>query len=66
MIARQKGMNSLCARMWIAVLAISAASSFAQMNVAEISGIVTDPAGDVVPRAAITATSKATGLKFRP
>jgi hypothetical protein len=52
--------------LWAAVLATFAAASFAQMNVAEISGIVTDPAGDGVPRAAITATSKATGLKFRP
>ena len=47
-----------------AVLAISAALSFAQMNVVEISGIVTDPAGEVVRGAAIAATNTATGLKF--
>jgi hypothetical protein len=33
------------------------------MNVAEISGIVTDPTGDVVSGAAITATNTATGLR---
>jgi hypothetical protein len=41
-----------------------AAVCFAQMNVAEIGGIVTDPAGDVVPRAAVIATNTATGLTF--
>jgi hypothetical protein len=52
------------AGVWTAILAISGAVSFAQMNVAEISGIVTDPAGDVVSGAAIIATNAATGLKF--
>jgi hypothetical protein len=50
--------------LWAAVLAAFASVCFAQMNVAEISGIVTDPAGDVVTGAAITATNSATGLKF--
>ncbi len=34
------------------------------MNVAEIGGLVTDPAGDVIPRVSVTATNTATGLKF--
>jgi hypothetical protein len=55
--------KSLRAGFWIAVLAMSGSVSFAQMNVAEISGLVTDPAGDVVSGAAITANNTATGLK---
>ena len=51
-------------RLWAAVLAVFVSVSFAQMNVGEISGIVTDPAGDVVTGAAITATNSATGVKF--
>jgi hypothetical protein len=46
------------------ILVISAGMAYGQMNVAEIRGIVTDPAGDVVQGAAITATNTATGLKY--
>src|SRR5580693_8534638 len=38
-------------------------SSFAQMNVAELSGVVTDPAGDAIPGAMVSAANTATGLK---
>jgi hypothetical protein len=55
-------MKSLHAGVWTGVLALSGVVSFAQMNVAEITGIVTDPTGDVVSGAAITATNTATGL----
>ncbi len=54
-------MKLLRTGLWAAVLAASATVSFAQMNVAEISGIVTDPAGAVVSGAAITAANTATG-----
>ena len=57
-------MWSLHVGLWTGVLAISAAASFAQMNVAEINGTVTDPASGVVRGAGITATNTATGLKF--
>jgi hypothetical protein len=33
------------------------------MNVAEISGVVTDPAGDTIADAVVSATNTATGLK---
>jgi hypothetical protein len=56
--------KSLHAGFLIALLAISGAVSLAQMNVAEISGVVTDPTGEVVRGAAIAATNTATGLKF--
>ncbi|MGD0300607.1 MAG: carboxypeptidase regulatory-like domain-containing protein [Bryobacteraceae bacterium] len=56
--------KSFHAGLWTGLIAISAAASFAQMNVAEISGVVTDPAGEVVRGAAIAATNTATGLKF--
>ena len=46
-----------------AILALSSASSFAQMNVAEVGGVVIDPAGDAIPGAMVTATNTATGLK---
>jgi Carboxypeptidase regulatory-like domain len=36
---------------------------FAQMNVAEVGGTVTDPAGDTIPGAMITATNTMTGLR---
>jgi hypothetical protein len=41
-----------------------ASVSVAQMNVAEIRGLVTDPAGNVVRGAEITATNTATKAKF--
>ncbi len=47
-----------------ALLTLAGAACFAQMNVAEIRGQVTDPSGAVVTGAAITATNDATGLKF--
>jgi len=50
--------------MWTSIFVVSTATALAQMNVAEISGIVTDPAGGTVPQAAVTATNAATGLKF--
>src|SRR5580692_8101019 len=59
-----KRMKPLQAGIWTAALAISAAMSFAQMNVAELSGTVTDPVGGLVRGAAITATNTATKLKF--
>ncbi len=40
------------------------AAAFAQMNTAEISGIVRDPAGEVIPNAAVVATHSATRLKL--
>jgi hypothetical protein len=46
------------------VLALTAAVSFAQMNVAEIGGVVTDPTGAAIPAAEITAINAATGLKI--
>jgi hypothetical protein len=45
------------------MFALSSAVSFAQMNVAEIGGAVTDPAGDPIPGAVVTATNTATGIK---
>jgi hypothetical protein len=56
--------TSFHAGLWTVVLAISVTTSFAQMNVANISGVVTDPAGGVVSGAAVTASNTATGLKF--
>ncbi len=50
--------------LWVAVFATFAAVSFAQMNVAEISGFVVDPAGGALSGASVTATNLATGLKF--
>jgi hypothetical protein len=50
----------------LAIFAISilyVTVSFAQMNVAEVSGVVADPAGDLIAGAVITATNTATGLK---
>jgi hypothetical protein len=41
------------AGLWTTILGISAALSFAQMNVAEISAGATDPAGDVIQGAAV-------------
>lgn len=47
----------------LAIILLPAAASFAQMNVAEIGGLVTDPAGDAMVGANVTATNSATGLK---
>ncbi len=47
----------------VAIFALSAAVSFAQMNVAEVGGVVSDPAGDAIPGAQVTATNTATGIK---
>jgi len=38
---------------------------FAQMNVAEVGGVVIDPAGSAIPGAMITATNTMTGLKVK-
>src|ERR1035438_5506037 len=46
-----------------AIFALSSAVSLAQMNVAEVAGVVTDPAGEGIPRTVITATNRATGSK---
>src|SRR5579862_6292835 len=46
----------------IAILAMTAGLSFAQMNLAEIDGVVTDPSGDAVPGAMVAATNTATGV----
>ena len=56
--------NRLRIALWTAIFAVSTTVSFAQMNVAQISGLVTDPAGDVVPGVSVIATNTATGLKF--
>lgn len=45
-----------------AILALTAGLSFAQMNVADIGGVVTDPAGAAIAGAAVTATNTATGV----
>ncbi len=45
------------------VLALMVPVSFAQMNVGEIAGVVTDPAGDVIVAASVTARNTATGLQ---
>jgi hypothetical protein len=47
----------------LAIIVLPSIASFAQMNVAEISGAVTDPAGDAIPGALVTATNTATGIK---
>ena len=57
--------NRLRAGLATVVLATAASVSFAQMNVAEIGGAVTDPVGDVVQGAAITAINTTTGLRFK-
>lgn len=49
----------------MAALAASAMLCAAQMNVAEISGTVTDPSGHAVHACVITATNSSTGLKYR-
>ena len=46
-----------------AIFALSSAVSLAQMNVAEVAGVVTDPAGEGIPGTVITATNRATGSK---
>ena len=46
-----------------ATLALLNGISLAQMNVAEIAGIVADPAGDAIAGATVTATNAATGQK---
>ena len=56
--------NRLRIALWTAIFAVSTSVSFAQMNVAQISGLVTDPAGDVIPRVSVIATNTATGLTF--
>jgi hypothetical protein len=48
----------------VAVLALFGTAAFAQMNTADISGIVKDPAGGAVPGAAVVAVSAATHLKY--
>ncbi len=48
---------------FVAVGVLSVTVAFAQMNVAEVAGVVTDPAGDAIPGVVITATNTATGLK---
>jgi Carboxypeptidase regulatory-like domain len=50
--------------LWAALFATFATISFAQMNVAEIRGVVTDPAGNALSGATITATNAETGLKL--
>jgi len=47
----------------VATAALAASVSFAQMNVAEIVGVVTDPDGDIVVAVTVTATNTATGLE---
>jgi hypothetical protein len=47
----------------IAIIALPAVVSYAQMNVAEVGGVVADPAGDAIVGAVITATNTATGSK---
>jgi len=49
----------------VAICALPVEVVFAQMNVAEVGGVVTDPAGDSIPGAVVTATNTATGLKVR-
>ena len=44
-------------------LVVAVPVSFAQMNVAEIAGLVIDPAGDVIVAASVTARITATGLQ---
>ena len=44
-----------------AITGLTAVLSFAQMNVAEIVGVATDPAGGVIPGATIVAINTATG-----
>src|SRR5690242_7127671 len=39
-------------------------AGWAQMNTGQIVGIVKDPSGDVIPKAAVTATEQATQRKF--
>jgi hypothetical protein len=46
----------------VAILTITASFALGQMNVAEIGGIVTDPSGDAIPGAMVTATNTATGV----
>ena len=47
-----------------AALILSAATVLAQMNTAEISGMIKDPAGEVIPNAAVVAMNTATHLNF--
>ncbi len=46
------------------IVSLSVSVALAQMNTAEISGIVNDPAGEVVPHALVVAANAATHLKF--
>lgn len=45
-------------------LALSALAAWAQMNTAEMSGVIRDPAGQAIANARITAVNAATGLKY--
>jgi Carboxypeptidase regulatory-like domain len=54
----KSSMNSL-----FAVFGLSVTVSFAQMNVAQVDGVVTDPAGDSIVAVVVTATNTGTGLK---
>ncbi len=55
---------SLCA-MFFAITAFFATAAFAQMNTAEISGIVKDPAGGGIADATVLAVNAATRLTFK-
>jgi len=44
----------------LTLLILSAGALFAQMNTAEIAGVVRDPSGAVVPGASVVATQTAT------
>lgn len=44
------------------VILLAAGPALAQMNLAEIEGVVTDPAGDAIPGAIVAATNAATGV----
>lgn len=48
----------------LAVLLISSAPAFAQLDTGSISGVVTDQSGRIVQGAAITATASATGTTY--
>src|SRR5262245_33757546 len=48
--------------MWVAVSCVFAATAFAQINNATISGTVTDATGAVLPGVSITATNNATAV----
>ncbi len=55
----------LCARQapaFAAIVIFTAGLAFSQMNVAEIDGIVTDPAGDTIPGATVVAINAGTGV----